>query len=424
MPELYPRQQLDARTLASRHSGALWYEAGLGKTPTGIRLAMLAGEHESWGIVTLRDALPNWEKELAAWAPGRGSTVTLTHYEALQKPEIRARLAAAGVLLLDEAHVTRDIETLAFKNCYAITRPLPYRMRKIYQLDATPLYNGVKDLAAPLILGDVLALSEYKNFLWRYTDPQLGGLNSYFDYSEPRNLPELARSIHAFGIRRTYRDMGRPLPPLYPTKLRVTLEGPAADEYNKAAKDFGTWYTRGNAGADAPGLARFTVLRRLQSLALVPAAAARTAQHLRAGGNVLLFTGFRESAEQLHKQFKGAHLVLGGQAAGERDEIFSGLAGSPNGRLVVATYGALAAALNLQALDRVIFVDDPWTPAAIDQLFKRAWRNLQPRAVYVDFFDVPGDQLRQQVRAVLLKKTDLLIKLGLAPTGNLRQISY
>ncbi|MGH9353523.1 MAG: helicase-related protein [Terriglobia bacterium] len=424
MPELHTKQLEDARTMAGRRAGCLWYEPGLGKTPTGIGIAKLRDAAGAWSIVTVRDAIPNWERELATWAPGK-KNISLTHYEALRKPEVRDQIAGGRVILFDEPHVAREIDTEFFRNSYAVTLPAPgARQKSVYLLDGSPVYNGVKDLAAPLILAGVYDLNQYNSFLWRYTDPQPGNFDSYFDYSEPRNLGELAHQLRQVGIHRTYADMGVYLPPLYPARIDAVLsDDDAGKEYRAAAPDFAAWYRR-TRGQQLPPLAQFTTQRRMLSLAKVPTAAARVRYHAGAGGGVLCFTAFRESAERLHKQFPGSSLVLGGQGAGERAEIFSNLGPGTNKGLVFATMDALAAALNLQSLNRFVYVDKPWTPAAIDQTLKRGWRQKQSSAVNVDFIELPNDPIEEHGRKVLLKKTDLLIKLGLAPTGNLRQISF
>jgi hypothetical protein len=424
MPELYAKQKSDCQVLASRRTGMLWYEPGLGKTPTGISIAKLRDAAGPWTIVTLRDALPNWERELATWAPGK-SNVVLTHYEALKKIEVRTAAAAGRVILFDEPHVAREIDTEFFRNSYSITLPAPSaRQKSVYLLDGTPIYNGVKDLAAPLILAGVYDLNQYNSFLWRYTNPQPGSFDSFFDYSEPRNLGELAGILHQVGIRRTYSDMGVPLPPLYPSKTDARLEDDAAGkEYKLAAADFSGWYRR-TQGRQVPPLAQFTTQRRMLSLAKVPTARDRVRYHAGTGGSVLCFTAFRESAERLHKLFPGSQLVLGGQGAGERAEIYSSLGPGANKGIVFATMDALAAALNLQSLDRFVYVDKPWTPAALDQTLKRGWRQKQSSPVYLEFIELRGDEIEEHGRQILLKKTDLLLKLGLAPTGNLRQISF
>jgi hypothetical protein len=427
MPSLYPLQLQDARTLAGRRAGLLLYEPGLGKTPTGIKLAELATPTGPWAVVAPRNALEVWQKEIAQWAPERRSSCTLANYEALARPEVLQAVARTKVILFDEIHEARDVSTATFRHCYQAARALgPGLTKKVYGLTATPIFNGVPDLLAELCLVGVYDLSQYTNLLWRYTVPEVGAIDGLLNYSKPQRLPELKAVLDACGIRRSYPDFGLRLPPLVPMKIPVQLDlqDQAGAEYGRARADFSGWYqsTRGQA---APPLGKFTTLRRLQSLAKVPAVLARLKAHQAAQlGGVLIFTEFRDSAELLANKIPGARLVLGGQTIAARAGQLANLVAGAQGQVMVATLDVLDSALGLQALRNVWFVDLPWTPAQIDQTYKRVWRQLQGLAVGLAYFFFPNDDAEKHLSTVLLKKADLLEKLGLAPLGSLRQIGF
>lgn len=427
MPSLYPLQLQDARTLASRRAGLLLYEPGLGKTATAIKAAELATPTGQVSIVAPRNALENWQEELQLWAPGR-QNVVLAHYEALDRPDVLAAVSRGRVVLFDESHEARDVNTRTWRQCYQAARvPVAgVALKRTYCLTATPVFNGVTDLLAQLVLAGVYDVSQYPALLWRYTVPQLGGIHSVLNYQTAARVPELKAVLDAVAIRRSYADFGLSLPPLIPSKIPVQLDlqGAGAD-YARAAADFGAWY-RETRGTQLPPLARFTTLRRLQSMAKVQAVVQRVELERRAGCSVLVFTEFRDTAEALAGKLPGARLVLGGQTMGARAQQLAGLAAGAGavGQVVVATLDALDSALNLQAVTRVFYVDLPWTPAQLDQTFKRAWRQRQARPVSVAYFFLPNDDAEKHVSSVLLRKNQLLAALGLEPLGSFRQIGF
>jgi uncharacterized protein YheU (UPF0270 family) len=426
MPSLYPLQLQDARTLANRRGGLLLYEPGLGKTATAIKAAQLATPAGPWAVVAPRNALDSWQEEIKLWAPEKASSCTLANYEALPQPQVLAAVARAKVIIFDEIHEARDIHSRTFRLCYQAARAQGLGLvKKVYGLTATPLFNSVPDLLAQLVLVGVYDLAQYPALLWRYTTPQLGGLHGPISYQQAARLPELKAVLDAATIRRSYADFGLRLPPLIPQKIPVQLDlAGAGAEYAAAAADFAGWWQQTN-GQQLPPLARFTTLRRLQSMAKVPAVVARTKAELQTGASVLVFTEYRETAEALAQQLPGARLVIGGQARAARAAQLQGLgAGQAQapGQVLVATLDSLDSALNLQFLNRVFYVDLPWTPAQVDQTFKRAWRQNQSRPVSVAYFYLPNDAAEKHLTAVLLRKADLLTQLGLAPLGNLRQI--
>lgn len=421
MPNLYPLQLQDARTLATRRGGLLLYEPGLGKTATAIKTAALATPAGPWAVVAPRNALDSWQEEIALWAPEKASSCTLANYEALAQPHVLQAVARAKVIIFDEIHEARDVSTRTFRLCYQAARhPGAGLVKKVYGLTATPIFNGVPDLLAQLVLVGVYDLAQYPALLWRYTSPQLGGINSVLTYQTAARVPELKAVLDAATIRRSYADFGLRLPPLIPQKIPVQLDATGAGaEYAAAAADFGAWWQATN-GQQLPPLARFTTLRRLQSKAKVPAVVARAKAELQTGASVLIFTEYRDTAEAVAAQLPGARLVIGGQARGARSGQLQGLGAS--GQAVVATLDALDSALNLQSLNRVFYVDLPWTPAQVDQTFKRAWRQNQQRPVSVAYFFLPNDACEKHLSSVLLRKQGLLTQLGLEPWGSLRQI--
>jgi len=425
MAQLYPLQAVDARTMAARRSTLLFYEPGCGKTATSLAAANLAKPSDSdrWGIVAPRNAIKGedtWEEALTVWTPSK-KNVYVTHYEALDRPDVRAELKKSRFLIFDEIHNASNAYTKIFRNCYDVASSVHRSGGQEICATGTPIFSGIDELAAELVLAGILPLEQYNNFVWRYSKKSEGA----FSYTELLHVPEIRQILSVYSIRRTAPEMGIKLPPLYPFKWPIFIrrDNPS-DEYNRAAADFQGWY-RETQGRALPPLARFTTLRRLLSMAKAPAVAAVSRNQILLGKNLLLFTEFRDTAEFLHKNIPGSRLMMGGETPAQRVQTFAAVRGGPRGgQCLVATGGALREAANVQALDTVGIVDQPWTPAELDQWFKRTWRNLQSRPVSLIFFLAQNDASENHVQGVLLKKTDMLIKLGLAPTGNLRQIGF
>jgi hypothetical protein len=424
VPTLYRLQEQDARTIAGRRGISLFYEPGAGKTATAIRAAQLAAgpDFYQWGIVAPRNALKgedSWEEALKVWAPTK-SNIFLTHWEALDKPAVRDRLAQSRFLFLDEAHRSANVQTKISASTYYVSSRVLAGGGWSLPMTGTPIFNGVAELGALLVYSGAMPADSYNNFVWRYSRPAAGT----FNFTEALRIPELRQVLNAYTIRRTVPEMGIQLPPLYPIKWPINLAREnAGAEYNAAAADFGKWYLE-TQGKVLPPLARFSTLRRLLSLAKAPTVAEIARQQILIQKNVLIFTEYRDSAELIHKKLKGSSLVWGGDSDGARVQAFASTRTGARGLAMVATGGALSDSANLQAFDSVYILDMPWTPADLDQWFKRVYRNRQTQPVTLVFFTAVDDAAEAHVERVLLRKTDLLIKLGLAPTGNLRQIGF
>lgn len=407
--------------MAAQRCALLAYEPGGGKTPTALVAASLAPPGPVV-VVTLRNALQQWEAEAKKWTPTRNEII-FTTYERVG--QIAIRYAHAVVVLLDEIHEARTADTATWRALYPLCCwPSPTGAgRRVYGLTGTPVWNSVSDLAAQLVLLGLLNVSEYPKFLWRYCNPKLGGIaTGPVDFRGVDRIPELRALIAPVLIRRTYAELGQAMPPVSMRDVPVDLSSTEmGQEYQRAAADFTAWY-RDTHGREVPSLAKFTVQRRLLSLAKVPSVAAQLRRELATSHNFLVFTEFRDTAETLHKQFKGSGLVLGGQGEAPRLDVFERGRDGSTGHIVFATHDSLGAAVNLQQFTRVYLVDLVWTPAEFDQVLKRAWRNLQQHPVSVLRFFVPFDELENLLVEKLLTKDDTLAQLGLQPTGSVTQL--
>jgi len=425
LPNLYPLQDADRRRLAASRFQLLAYEPGSGKTPVALRAAQDVAPAGPWLVVTVRNALLQWQEELRAWAPRTwltGGRVTVTNWEQMDKPAILEAARAAHVLIFDEIHEARNMETATWQNAYKLTQaPAPGgAVRRIWGLTGTPVVNGPVDLVGQIILLGAYTPAQAWGLKARFTNPQLGGIRGPVDYSGAANLPELRRLLDPFTIRRRFADFGMSMPPVTFTNWAVPVDpGNLGTEYTAAAGDFSAWYqsTRGRA---VPPLARFTTLRRLLSRAKVAGVAAKLKTELALGYKILVFSEFRDTVQTLHGMFPGSGLILGGDTPGARLEVLEAVRGSQNAHVIFASAGALDTAVNLQSISRVFYVDLGWTPAGFDQTLKRSWRYLQKLPVSIVRFFVEADPLEQFIVGVLLRKERVLADLGLESTASLR----
>ncbi len=418
LPSPHWYQSADARRMSRARGTLLAYEAGGGKTAAMILAAQLAAPDGPWWFTTRRDALDNWRKELAIWAPGF-TNFTLCHHEAAGN-YMRAGVAARFIGI-DESDEARNVETDLFQILYSIcTVPSPHGPKRVVPATATPVHNGPVDLLSPLLLMGVYTWDQYQELLFYYTDPSLDGFNG-LDVRGSSNLHELAAVLQQVMIRRTYADFGFRMPqPVFFNQPADRAAGIQGQGYRLAAQDFSAWYRR-TQGRTAPPLAKFVTLRRLLELAKLPAAIECVSGDLAAGAKSLTFCEFRETALALHKQFKGSGLVIGGDTAANRAETIESL-DAADGCPIFATSGALRSALNMQMVDRVNYVSMGWDPTVFTQTGGRAWRQGRRDPVLLRRLFFPNDDLEDYLLLVNEKKENVLETLGLLPTLNVRAL--
>lgn len=114
----------------------------------------------------------------------------------------------------------------------------------------------------------------------------------------------------------------------------------------------------------------------------------------------LIFTSFKDTANELKARLPDAQLVTGDTGPNERDKQISDF--KAFGSVLIGT-DAVAYGVNLQEASYVINADLPWSYAKYEQRIGRAWRKGQKNAVTVYNMEATGT-VDAHVRKILDKK--------------------
>jgi hypothetical protein len=390
-------------------------DMGLGKTVQTIALLLHCAAEGPALVVAPTSLGPNWQAELARFAPGlrvldfrgprrarllRGlgpGDVVVTSYA------LAAREAAPGgaldgcavsTLVLDEAQALKNAETQRHR---AVAR---IRRRRAVLLTGTPVENREEDLwslmtfVRPGVLGTRAAFREL-----------LAGAAD--ETPEPARLAEgrsrIAQRVAPFILRRRKATVARELPPRTVQTVELVPSAAEAARYRRA-QVAAVARLRQNHAAQNDHAARFDVLAaltRLRQLACHPGlvdpawtGSSTKLDHVleqctegaACGHRILVFSQFtrflavvREGLER--RGLRPALLVgtMGARARQRAVERFQ------SGETPVFLLSLLAGGtgLNLTAADRVIILDPWWNPAAEAQAADRAHRIGQERPVHV-----------------------------------------
>lgn len=253
---LFPYQEEGARILASRERFGLHDEMGVGKTATAWRAIDILGAKR--GIVICPAHLrENWIGEARkfstsqfritrgknihdfyAWLRGRFN-VLVTSYEQATKwaNQIFESGEFIDFVVLDEAHYlkshttnrTRAILGPEFDGSFGLLAWADH----IYHLTGTPMANDPQDIFTFLSLCKAIPGLSHKTFTKMYFYSRMGTYGMRYE-ARPEKVAELKTLIVNNSIRRTKRDVGLQLPPIF---LTTTLVDGNTEDVRKLLKE-------------------------------------------------------------------------------------------------------------------------------------------------------------------------------------------
>lgn len=424
--ELAPYQVAGVEYLVSRRQTFLADEMGLGKT-----IETLAALHvlDAWPALVVCPAtlIRNWQRETAKWLPQvrvatwpEAATITflreekrlhVVSYDMAPKLIDQLKGLKIAALVADEFHYCKGAKTKRTQAVRALARRVPVR----FGLSGTPQVNRPSELAPQLgILGILDKLGGFWKFMERYCGAKAA--RHGWDMSGAQHLDELNERLRSVGyLRRLKRDVLTELPPKRRTVVEIDLDN--REDYNKAQADVVAWIARGVAmKPTAAGemldpaerrrvfeekmqqldgmemLVRFEALKQLAAKGKLARAMAWTRTFLEGGSKLVLFAYHREIVTALCEAFAGefgAVSVMGGMGSrsGENVERFQA---DGDCRLLVANLTSGGVGHTMTAASHVAFLEQGWTPAAMDQAEDRVHRKGQQNAVNCYYLMAPG----------------------------------
>ena len=138
------------------------------------------------------------------------------------------------------------------------------------------------------------------------------------------------------------------------------------------------------------------------------------------GEKVVIFAHHVAVSEGLAEAF-GADLIYGATKATDRQKFVERFQSDESCRVIVGNIKAAGEGITLTASSHVIFVELPWTPAAIDQAADRCHRIGQKNAVTAWRLIIPSTVDEDTLKLIETKRENL--ELGIEGAPDIQQLT-
>lgn len=427
--ELFPLQVTGAEFLAAHDRGALYDEMGVGKTSQAIRALDLIrarriivvcpasvrevwkGEFAKFARTPRRIIKGKDIQDLNYWLRGRADVLLLSYEMAVKWAKHVTDIVDA--IVFDEAHYMKGEDVartraLLGTHCDGVDG-LARWGANVWFLTGTPSPNDVSDIWTMARFCHGTSLSK-KTFCNRYFKARAGSYSLTFS---PRRemLPELQQVLASFSLRRTKKEMGLQLPPVWLTT--TTVEGDTQEIRNLLREHPGMEKAVIDA-VEKGGLSfldaqHIATLRRLVGEAKAPAFAAMLLEELRNGlDKVVVFGIHTRALDHIEGALRGAGIdcvrVDGRTADGARKTAVELFQGRDGPRVFLGNIRAAGTGLTLTAAADVVMFEQSWAPADNAQALMRIHRIGQERSVQARFISLAGS-IDERVSATVARKT-------------------
>jgi SWI/SNF-related matrix-associated actin-dependent regulator 1 of chromatin subfamily A len=461
---LMDHQKTGARWLVDNPNGMLAWEMGVGKTATAVRAWENTAERGPALILCLASARENWRRETIRFAmdpdlPPRVqvlanpndpidplANVVVTNYEKLLNPKVVRKLRTRGpwgALIADEAHRLKTPDAQITRLVYGsdVARagsskqtPLVRLAHRFWPLTGTPIPNHPGEIwsHARWLWPEAIEYHpgrpmEYWEFEARYCQVKQTPYGAQVVGGQ--NLAELRLRLNPYVNRLKRLDVLN-LPPLridtWPLDTETTGGGPVnaanvkiVNELLPKLSHYGSQIeTWDNVTVDAyleciqSNGEQLASIRRETGTLKAIAGAILLREELEAGApKTVVFAHHRDAIETIAKGLGAFNpaVLHGGTPAAKRDEEIDRFQTDPGCRVFVGQIKAAGASINLQAAERVVFVEASWSPADNDQALSRVYRAGQTKPVLVRFTYLKGS-VDEAVNRALARKAAIIAR--------------
>lgn len=379
-------------------------QMGLGKTVQA--LASLAALDARPAVIVCPASLKlNWRREVEHWLPGWSvDTISGTRAENYRNPPPDVTIVNYDVLdawadvlplpaavILDESHYIKNGTAQRTKAAIRLAdRTDPDALRLC--LTGTPVVNVPGEIVTQL------------RFLRRLDT--LGGVSGFRKrYQSGHNLPELNRRLRSTCmVRRRKDDVLTELPPKRWSTITVDGDPATMAEYRRAEEDIVSflaerariaaeesgatsdearriaWETATRAAA-AEHLVAISALKRLAARAKMTPARQWIGDFLATGSKLVAFAHHREIVDLVADEFATGRRITGETPIADRQSAVDQFQTDEDAQVIACSLKAAGVGLTLTAASDVLFVEQGWTPADMDQAADRCHRIGQTDSV-------------------------------------------
>ena len=430
--ELFPYQAYAADIMASRDRYGLHDEMGIGKTATSIgAVNRILGQR---GVVIAPAMLrENWIREFrrfstydlrlckgqnihdfVAWSRGRFD-VLITSYELAAKwrKEFKKQGEFLDFLILDEAHylknanANRTKELLGEEAC-GDESWIEWAQHS-WHVTGTPIANDPLDIFTFLRFAKAFDMDS-RTFVNTFYN-KVSGTYSARHFVKPEMAGALQQLIQNNAIRRTHRDVGMELPPIWMREVLVDGDNKDILEIVKQHPHLETAIVIAIEEGDLAGIEveYIAMLRRLIGKAKAIPYAQMLREELDAGcGKRVVFGIHTEPLlyirNYLLKHGYDAVIAYGETNERDRQEAVQRFMNDPNCKVFLGNIKVAGVGLTLTESSDIDMFESDWSPAGNAQAIKRVHRYGQTKNVTARFITLAGS-VDETVNRVVAGKT-------------------
>jgi SWI/SNF-related matrix-associated actin-dependent regulator of chromatin subfamily A-like protein 1 len=425
MKTLLPHQIEDAQFLAARHFAGNFSGMGSGKTLSALEAFRLVRELVTDQVIIVGPpiSLRMWQAEFEEFFPGDtaqlvktgktkidgAATALIMSYEIATKRAIELSALGARALIMDEAHACKSVKAKRTKAILG-SGGLAGSVDHTWFLTGTPVTRWNDDLYPFLCRADLTGMKarcggdSTDRFNLRYTvvqSRQFPGARYPTKMTVgSRNTDELHRWLFGdnLAVRRELADVWAAMPPLTTTRLQIGLD--MDDELRDILAGFKT--VKQIEQAVASNDEHIATARRKIGEGKVLSAAAEIRDRIDIGqGPILVGAWHRSVIDALAGELSDLRVgVLDGRTSANEKGRLQDAFNNKDLDVLIGQIAAMGVSLNLQhGGNRIIVVEEDWSPAVMDQFYARLHRIGQTEHVHVDILE-SDDKLSQAVRRI------------------------
>lgn len=433
---LFEFQETGSDFLASRSRAGLFDEMGVGKSAQGVRAAdkvngkrgiiicpagvrgVWVGEFNKFALIKRRVVKCANIHDFKAWERDRFDVIILSFEHAAKfAPSIEAMGEVFDFVIIDEGHYLKNSEA---KRTIAVLGDLTeIGLRSVsgivkwsshaWILTGTPMANDPMDIYTFLRFVDAMPLKQgvFKKRYFSTFKRTFGEANTV----RPDIVAELKRLIANNSLRRTKKDIGMQLPPIFLTDVQLDGDRTAvldllASYPGLSAAIVTAVQTGGLSFLDAQHVA---TLRRLVGEAKAVPYAALLYEELMNCEDKYVVMGIHTKALKDVRDYlvrRGIHCVLiqGETPEKQRGPLVQAFQDDPKVRVFLGNIRAAGTGLTLTAAANIDMLESDWTPAGNAQAIMRVHRLGQVRNVRARFITL-ANSIDEAVNRIVAEKT-------------------
>lgn len=436
---LYNFQTVGAQWLVDIKRGILADEPGLGKTITSLAAADLTGAKRILVVTLAGTVQKQWKEAAEKWL---GCTAVIAEGTKEQRvaalrTKARVKVVSYGmladrktkkhgsanpyheflfnapwdVIIIDEAHCLQNKDSKRSKNAARLKAPY------LFLLTGTPLWNRVPSCYNLLHLLAPKAYSSYWAFVEKYCKMQWTPFGRKIGDLKPSMLPVLKKELAPYMLRRTTDDVFTDLPEVVFTPIEYELPDYfytiLRQMKNKRVDYNGVEKIYAGSGSILSDMRKLCSNPKLLGFDFASPKDEEIKQiveeHVSTGRQVLIFTWHRSYAEHvadLVQELGYTCPFIHGQVAKEAREVILDVYRKKGFQCLVATLPTLGVGIDLPMIDVCVFAEADWTPAMIEQGWRRIYRIGSNGKRFV-YFLFARNTIEARIHAIFTKKADI-----------------